>query len=79
MWSLFLQGEDNAGYQREVTRTDEIPWPKEGGGSNRPAPERAEVMPTRRQGRGDDQGRLLDQGSSRYNEHDGKWGNHYLY
>ena len=75
----FLQGEDNAGYQREVTTADKSPSPKEASGNNRPAPERAEVMPTRRQVKGDDQGRLLDQGSSRYDEHDGKGGNYCLY
>ena len=66
-----LQGEDNAGYQKEVTTADKSPSTT-GGSGNRPEPERAEVMPTRRQGKGDDQGRLLDQGSSRYNDGKGK-------
>ena len=67
-----LQGEDNAGYQKEVTIADKSPSPTGGSGNNRPEPERTEVMPTRRQGKGDDQGRLLDQGSSRYNDGKGK-------
>ena len=67
-----LQGEDNAGYQKQVTTADKSPSPTGGSGNNKPEPGRAEVMPTRRQGKGDDQGRLLDQGSSRYNDGKGK-------
>ena len=64
-----LQGEDNAGYQAEVTAEER--QPRTGSSEEGRPPSGvnssgvAVGMPTHRQGRGDDQGRLLDQGSSR--------------
>ena len=54
------------GYEAEVTVDGSRPPPPEGVSEcGTSTPEEAIGMPTRRQARGDDQGRLLDQGSSR--------------